>query len=91
MEQGKISLVKQKRFPLVEVMHRFLPFFLFVLDFVHVVVFLFLKCFDSIEFFNCIYFSCHKAIGQPKVKGGEGTARLYKSNRLNSDTRNIKH
>lgn len=43
MGQGKTSLVKQKMFPLVEVMHHFLPFFLFVLDFVRVVVFLFSK------------------------------------------------
>lgn len=91
MGQGEISLLKQKRFPLVEVMHCFLPFSLFVLDFVHVVVFLFLKCFESIEFFNCIYFICHKVTGQPKVRGGEGTTWLYKSNRLNSDIRNIKH
>lgn len=48
----------------------------------------FLKQFDSIDFLNCIYFICHKSIGQPKVRGGEGTAMLYKS-KLNSLVRKI--
>ena len=51
----------------------------------------FLKQFDSIDFINCIYFICHKGIGQPKVRGGESTATLSKSNKLNSHVRNIEH
>lgn len=59
---------------------------------VHVAFFFFfLKQLDSIDFLNYIYFICHKGIGQPKVRGGESTTMLSKSNKLNFHVRNIEH
>lgn len=58
---------------------------------VHVAFFFSLKQFDSIDFLNYIYFICHKGIGQPKVRGGESTTMLSKSNKLNFHVRNIEH
>ena len=66
-------------------MHRFLLFYLCMC------LFFFLKQFDSIDFLNCICFICHKGVGQPKVTGGESTATLSKPNKLNSHVRNIEH